>query len=146
MGSILRMRTFPGRFESLVSISDFVTQAAEDAGLDKRAIHAVQLAVDEACSNIIQHAYGGEGRGDIECTCRIDGAGLTVILRDEGCRFDPAAVPEPDASPTLDTCSGGGLGLFFMRQLMDEVHFEFDQGDGNVLTMSKYREGSFADA
>ncbi len=139
------MHTFPGRFDSLVSISDFVTQAAEDAGLGQRAVHAVQLAVDEACSNIIQHAYGGEGHGDIKCTCQIDETGLTVTLRDKGQAFDPTSIPDPDRSPNLDACSGGGLGLFFMRQLMDEVHFDFDHQAGNVLTMTKYKEKSPTD-
>jgi serine/threonine-protein kinase RsbW len=100
------------------------------------------LAVDEACSNVIEHAYGGEGHGDIECTCRVNNDGLTVIIRDYGCPFDPSLVPEPDAYPSLedDTCTGGGLGLYFMRQLMDEVHFEFAPDTGNVVTMVKRKE------
>lgn len=131
--------TFPGRFDSLAAIGDFVTPAAETAGLDARAVRAVQLAVDEACSNIVEHAYGGEGRGDIECTCRVDEEGLTVILRDHGRPFDPRSVPEPNLSPSLDECTGRGLGLYFMRQLMDKVHFECAPDSGNVLTMVKRR-------
>ena len=102
----------------------------------------MQLAVDEACSNIVEHAYGGEGRGDIECTCRVNDEGLTVILQDCGRPFDPSLVPEPNASPNLDdeTCTGGGLGLYFMRQLMDEVRFEFTPDSGNVVTMVKRKE------
>lgn len=134
--------TFPGRFESLAVISEFVTNAARSAGLDACAVDAVQLAVDEACSNIIEHAYGGEGRGDIECTCRVNDDGLTVILRDHGRPFDPSLVPEPDPYPSLDdeTCTGGGLGLYFMRQLMDEVCFDFAPDSGNVVTMVKRKE------
>ena len=133
--------TFPGRFEGLAAISEFVTGAARAAGLDARAIFAVQLAVDEACSNIIDHAYGGEGYGDIECTCRVTDDGLTVILRDHGRSFDPSCVPKPNMCPTLEDedCTGGGLGLHFMHQLMDEVHFEFTPDSGNVLTMVKRR-------
>jgi serine/threonine-protein kinase RsbW len=135
-------RTFPGRFDSLAAISEFVTRAARAAGLDARAVDAVQLAVDEACSNIVEHAYGGEGRGDIECTCRVDSDGLTVVLRDHGRPFDPSSVPEPDLSPSLDdaACTGGGLGLYFVRQLMDQVHFEFTADSGNVLTLVKRKE------
>jgi serine/threonine-protein kinase RsbW len=133
---------FPGRFDSLAAISEFVTRVAEAAGLDVRAVEAVQLAVDEACSNVIEHAYGGEGRGDIECTCRTNDDGLTVILRDQGRPFDPSLVAEPDTSPSLEdeTCTGGGLGLYFMRQLMDTVYFEFAPDSGNVLTMTKRKE------
>ena len=132
--------TFPGRFDSLAPISEFITQAAKAAGLDARAVHEVQMAVDEACSNIIEHAYGGEGRGTIKCTCRISDDGLTVILRDHGCLFDPASVPEPNLHANIKDRNGGGLGLYFMRQLMDKVHFEFTPDSGNTLTMVKRRE------
>jgi len=132
--------TFPGRFESLAAIGEFVTRAAEAAGLDARDVYAVQLAVDEACSNVIEHAYGDEGCGDIECTCRICEDGLTVMLRDHGRPFDPTSVPEPDLHASLAHHPGRGLGLYFMRKLMDEVRFEFTPDAGNVLTMVKRRE------
>lgn len=133
-------RTFPGRFDSLAAIGEFVIHAAEAAGLDPQAVYMVEMAVDEACSNIIEHAYGGEGRGTIDCTCRVTDDGLTVILRDYGRRFDPESVPEPDIHASLEERTGSGLGLYFMRQLMDDVNFEFTPDAGNVLTMVKRRE------
>ena len=132
----------PGYFENLSQIGAFVVQAANLAGLDDQAVYAVEMAVDEACTNIIEHAYGGEGRGDIECTCRINNNGLTVTLRDYGCPFDPTSVPEPDLYANLDNRKEGGLGLYFIRQLMDEVRFEFTPDTGNVLTMVKHRENT----
>jgi serine/threonine-protein kinase RsbW len=133
---------FPGRFDSLVKISAFVARAARVAGLGPSAAYAVQMAVDEACTNIIEHAYGGEGLGDIECTCRVDSYGLTLALRDHGHPFDPSRVPEPDINASLEQRREGGLGLYLMRKLMDEVHFEFDPDCGNVLTMVKRKETS----
>ncbi len=132
--------TFPGRFESLVRISDFVARVAQAAGLDTRAVYDVQMAVDEACANIIEHAYGGEDRGDIECTCCADKEGLTVTLRDHGHPFDPASVPEPNLHASLEERKEGGLGLYFIRRLMDEAHFEFTPDSGNILTMIKRKE------
>lgn len=132
--------TFPGRFDSLAAISEFVSRAAEAAGLDERAVYAVQMATDEACSNIIKHAYGGEGRGVIECTCRVDDDRLIVMLRDHGRPFDPASVPEPDLNSDLEDRDICGLGLYFVHKLMDEVCFEFTPGSGNLLTMVKRRE------
>lgn len=132
--------TFPGRFDSLAAIGKFVTRAAEAAGLDERAIYEAQLAVDEASSNIIEHAYGGEENGDIECTCRIGDGELTVILRDHGRPFDPACVPEPDLKVPLDERGTGGLGVHFMRQLMDEIRFECASDSGNLLTMVKRKK------
>lgn len=138
--NVSQTRTFPGQFDSLAVIGEFVTLAAEDAGLNERAAYAVQMAVDEACSNIIEHAYGGEGRGVIECTCRIDDDGLTIVLRDYGCFFDPTRVPDPNLQAGLEDRSNGGLGLYFMRRLMDEVHFESTPDSGNMLTMIKRKE------
>jgi serine/threonine-protein kinase RsbW len=136
-------RTFPGRFGSLATISEFVAAAAQNAGLNEHAIYAVQMAVDEACTNIIEHAYGGEGRGDIECTCRIDDSGLTVILRDHGHHFDPSCVPEPDLGVCLEDRDVGGLGLHFIRKLMDEARFEVAPDSSNVLTLVKHREMAY---
>ncbi len=131
---------FPGRFESLAEIVKFVARAARSAGLGPTAVYAVEMAVDEAFTNIIEHAYGGEGRGDIECTCRVNTHGLTVMLRDYGCPFDPSSVPEPDINAGLEEREAGGLGLFLIHKLMDEVHFEFTPDSGNFLTMVKRKE------
>jgi len=132
--------TFPARFDSLAAIGELATHAAEAVGFDARAVYAVQLAVEEACANIIEHAYGGEGRGDIECTCIVNNNGLTVILRDYGRPFDPTSVPDPDLCASLEDREVGGLGLYCIRQLMDKVRFEFTPDSGNVLTMVKRKE------
>jgi serine/threonine-protein kinase RsbW len=134
-----RSSRFPGEFESLPAICDFASGAAEAAGLNEDAVYEVQLAVDEACANIIEHAYGGEGNGEIECSCRIDPDKLTMVLRDHGRPFDPDSVPEPDTSSDIEERKARGLGLYLLRKLMDEVRFEFTES-GNVLTLVKRKE------
>ncbi len=124
------------------AISEFVGLAAEAAGLNEGAVYAVQMAVDEACTNIIEHAYGGEGRGDIEITWRISADRLTVILQDCGRPFDPTGVSPPDIRASLEDSNARGLGLYLMRRLMDKVNFEFTRGSGNVLTMVKLKEAA----
>lgn len=131
--------TFPGRFESLPAIADFVRLAAQEAGLSSFQVYAVETAVDEACANIIEHAYGGENNGEIECSCLINDQGLTIVLRDSGHPFNPQSVKKPDLNSPLQERSDHGLGLYFMRQWMDEVDFEFKPGS-NTLTMSKHKE------
>ncbi len=130
---------FAAQLESLSAINDFVTRAAEEAGLDDRAVYAVQMAVEEASANIIQHAYGGEAPAgaEIEFTCVVHQEELTLILKDEGRSFDPATVPDPDLCSPVEERQAGGLGVFFIRQLMDEVRFECEAGTTNVLTMIK---------
>ena len=132
--------TVPAQFESLTEIDEFVAHAAKVAGLDARAVYAVQLAVDEACSNIIEHAYGGAGQRPISCTCQITHDGLTVILHDHGEPFDPLSVPTPDLHAGLEQRNTGGLGMYFIRELMDVVRFESAPGIGNTLTLIKRRE------
>jgi anti-sigma regulatory factor (Ser/Thr protein kinase) len=140
-----RTATYIARFESLSDLRDFAAQAALDCGLTESAVYSVQMAVDEAFTNIIEHAFGGECQEEIECTCQIEAVGLRITLRDCGKPFNPLAVPEPDLTTDIEERQVGGLGLYFMRQLMDEVHFTFRPGENdqtgcNILTMVKYKE------
>ena len=128
---------FSGRFESLAGIRKFVSEAASNAGFDDKDIYAVELAVDEACANIIEHAYGGEGKGEIICTCNDINIGLEIILRDDGKRFDPEGVSPPDFSVELDKLEPRGAGLFLIRNMMDDVDFKFSKETGNELRMVK---------
>ncbi|MGC8878334.1 MAG: ATP-binding protein [Anaerolineae bacterium] len=135
-----RAAVFPARCESLAAIIAFVTEAAHQAGLDTDAIRAVQLAVDEACMNIIEHAYQGTASGSIACSCAVDARGLSITLIDHGIPFDLDRVPQPCLSADLEERSGRGLGVYMMCRLMDEVRHEFSPQSGNILTMVKYRE------
>jgi serine/threonine-protein kinase RsbW len=131
--------TFPGRFESLAKISEFVAESARKAGLDETAVYSVQLAVDEACSNIIEHAYGGEDLGEIQCTCEITDEGLRIILQDRGVSFNPKKVPKPDLKAPLEDVKSRGAGLFLIRKVMDQVNYEFSKEKGNKLVLVKLK-------
>ena len=133
----MRTAIFPAKFDQLDPIRGFASQAARDAGMDDSDTYAIELAVDEACTNIIEHAYQGENRGDIECTCESNDVCLTVVIRDHGKPFDPSTVLAPDLNANIDNRTVGGLGVFLMKKLMDEVHFEPLGESGNVLTMVK---------
>jgi serine/threonine-protein kinase RsbW len=129
--------TFPGRYENLEKICDLVSDEAILAGFDDSAVYAIQTAVDEACSNIIEHAYQGEDRGTIEITVNTEADCLTIRLIDTGKPFDPTKIPEPDINASLEERDNHGLGLFFMNKLMDDISFEFSKETGNILTMVK---------
>ena len=132
--------TVPGRLENLATICEFVGQAAQQAGASKRAIFDIKLAVDKACTNIIEHAYGGDG-GEICLRCECDGDNFEVVIQDHGRPFDPQAVPKPDVQAELDRRQEGGLGLHFMRCLMDEVHFRFDHQRNELRMVKHLQEG-----
>lgn len=138
----MQTAVFPGNYNSLEKIGKFIEQAAVTAGLDESASYAIQLAVDEACSNIIEHAYGGEGLGEIECTVQQQADGLMVTLCDRGQPFDPDRVPPPDLSAPLEELKARGLGLYWMRKLVDEVHFQFRADATNVLTLFKRKHNN----
>jgi anti-sigma regulatory factor (Ser/Thr protein kinase) len=118
----------------LGTICTFVTEIGRELGLDERSISELHLAVDEACTNVIQHAYHGRG-GQIEVTVEPMEGDLQVVIRDWGQAFDPQAVPTPDPTVPLEQRPLGGLGLFLMRRVMDRIEFQFDPSNGNTLTM-----------
>lgn len=116
-------RTFPAQYESLQGIREFVAQQAREYGFNSNEVYSIQIAVDEAFSNIIEHAYGGECTKDIECACTAAGNEFTVTMIDTGISFDPTEIPEPDTSTLLEERDIGGLGVHFMRKYMDEMQF-----------------------
>jgi serine/threonine-protein kinase RsbW len=131
-------RSFPGSFESLASIGTFVRKIARDAGFENFEVYSIEMAVDEACSNIIEHGYQGEGKGKIQCTCSATEAGLTIELKDRGKFFDSSITSRPNLSKNIDEREAHGLGLYFIQQWMDEVSFR-SVGSENILTMVKRR-------
>ncbi|MCU0490835.1 MAG: anti-sigma factor antagonist [Chloroflexaceae bacterium] len=130
--------TLTADLDALGQISAFITDAAELSGLDERATWQVQLAVDEAATNIIQHAYEPERPGDLTVAWECDDKRFCVTLRDQGRQFNPEAVPTPDITSSLEERQVGGLGIYLITRLMDEVRFAFDPREGNLLTMVKY--------
>jgi serine/threonine-protein kinase RsbW len=139
---VVQMRTaiFPAQFDQLEPIRQFTGQAAKDFGMTEAEVYAIQFAVDEACTNVIEHAYRGIEGGDIECTCDSDGDKMTILLRDHGRPFDPSTVPVPDLKANLKKRRVGGLGVYLMRWYMDEVHYEQLGESGNLVTLVKRRK------
>jgi serine/threonine-protein kinase RsbW len=129
----------PGRYDRLEQIAKFVARAGEAAGLDEAAICRCQLAVDEACTNIIEHGYQGEDRGSIEIHCQAADGELVITIADHARPFDSGQVPAPELGRSLEELQIGGLGIYFMRQVMDDVVFSRTNGT-NRLTLVKRRE------
>jgi len=135
----------PGRYKEIKRICEFVAAGAAKAGFDDTTIFHLELCCDEASTNIIEHAYGKEGAGNIAISYTVSNDEFTIVLRDNGQAFDPGNVPPPPAvnSETLspDELAGqmrvGGLGLHFIRNLMDRVTYTADRRGGNQLVMVK---------
>jgi serine/threonine-protein kinase RsbW len=132
-------KTFPAKFDYLDEIREIVAQVARKGGFTDKEIYSLQLAADEAATNIIEHAYEGISDADFDVTCDLYGDTLTITMRDTGIPFDPSKVKQPNLKADLSERQIGGLGLYLMRKLMDEVHYKSDPRTGNVLTMIKRR-------
>lgn len=133
------MRTvqFPAKFEFLDEIREFVGQIARENGFGDKDVYNIQLATDEAASNVIEHAYVGRTDGVLDLSCGMNKQGLVIALVDHGAPFDPSEVPLPDLQADLSDRKIGGLGIFLMRKLMDEVHYQSNADKSNALTMLK---------
>lgn len=128
---------FDAKFEFLDEIREFVGTIARANGFSEKDVYNIQLAADEAASNIIEHAYEGVSDGVLEISCNAKGDTLTITLVDHGESFDPSDVPAPDLTADLSERKIGGLGIYLMRKLMDEVHYQPNADKSNTLTMIK---------
>lgn len=130
---------FPARFEYLDEIRDAVAEVARTGGFSEKTIYSLQLAADEAASNIIEHAYEGISDASLFMTCDMRGSEIVITMRDQGKTFNPTKVKEPNLKADLSERQIGGLGVYLMRKLMDSVHYESSKS-GNLLTMTKRKE------
>lgn len=129
--------TVTSELDKLEAIARFVAQAAGDMGMDEDQIYAMQLAVDEACTNVMDYAYQGKAGQPVTIECREADGKCVVTIRDRGRSFDPACIPAPNLKAPAARRQVGGLGIYLMRKLMDEVRFRFDKATGNELTLIK---------
>ncbi|MHB9033117.1 MAG: ATP-binding protein [Anaerolineae bacterium] len=123
---------------NLAQIADFVALEAAQLGLNEDQVFNIQMAVDEACTNSMEHAYDGDVTGEVTVCCYKEDNDLVIRVSDLGKPFDPSSVPEPDITLPLEERSIGGLGLYLMRKLMDSVEFRAQAVQGNEVTMRKH--------
>jgi anti-sigma regulatory factor (Ser/Thr protein kinase) len=124
-----------GTIAELPRILEFVEHVCEETDIDPAATFDLKLAVEEACTNVIEHAYSRKG-GELTVCFDVCGPDASITVTDHGRPFAPDEVALPDLSLPLEERPVGGLGLFLMQQLMDDVRFEFS-ADGNRLSMVK---------
>ena len=129
---------FPAKPSTLIEISNFVRDYAEKLSFSHRQIYEIDLAVDEAVSNIIEHSYKNLPRGDVRFKISHTDEAMTIVLADDGIAVDFSKVPQPDLTSPLSERSERGLGVFLIHQMMDEVYYEPNYGEGNQLTMIKH--------
>ena len=124
--------------DNLSSIREFTKSAAEKCGFSEEIIGKIILAVDEACTNIIKHAYKFSPDGDILIKVLFEDSKFTISITDEGTHFDPAKIPEPNVKDYYNQRRVGGLGMYLMKKMMDEVKYHTSTGNKNQVVLIKY--------
>lgn len=139
MASIERQFTLqvPSSTENLALIREFVVTVGGQAGLAEGELPKLELAVDEACANVIEHAYGYDVSKVVTIRVTFDEAVLRISVIDEGRGFDPNQVPQADLDKLVHERKSGGLGIRLIRTLMDEVEYQIVPGQKNELHMTK---------
>lgn len=122
----------------LLAVRDFITRMARHGGLSPEDVHKIALAIDEAVTNIMEHGYNRDEKGTIEIEAEWDKDRFQIVIRDSARVFNPESVPSPDMEEHLKAGRKKGLGLFLMRQIMDEVRYRYKDGVQNELTMVKF--------
>jgi anti-sigma regulatory factor (Ser/Thr protein kinase) len=131
--------THAAELESLQKFRDFITACCAQHDIPSETVLELKLAMDEACTNVIEHGYKGMDPGSIILSFRIQPDRIMVQITDFGHVFEPEAAPKPDVEAALEDRELGGLGLFLIYQTMDNIDYHASE-DGNKLTFTKFIE------
>ena len=121
--------------ESVPLAIDCVGECASTMGFSDREVLRIQVAVDEACANVIKHAYNYDENKKIDITVETNSSKLTITISEQGRGFDPGKLESPEQR--LQKHARGGLGIALIKKVMDEVSFDLHPGSNHVK-MVKY--------
>lgn len=127
----------PSSVDNLSMVRIFIRTIGEQAGFEKSDITKLAMAVDEACTNIIEHAYGYNATKEVTVRAIFDDEQLRIEVIDTGCGFDPTTVEPETLKELVSKRKSGGLGIRLIRSLVDEVDYEFSPGHKNELRLTK---------
>ena len=122
---------------ALVELRDFVESAAIHSGLNNELVFAFKLSVDELCTNIVQYGYEGREPGMLSLSFDVDADRARLVIRDDGKYFPPEQAQSPDVEAGWDDREIGGLGLFFVKELMDNVTYNRNEENVNQFVLEK---------
>ncbi len=125
----------PANLENLPKLIESVSRCVKKQGFNPGKVTEIEIALEEALVNIISHAYQNN-IGDIKITCFLDdNKRFTIAIEDTGAHFDVLSVDQPNLTSKISERKIGGLGIFFIRKLMDGVLYQ-RKGNKNILTLT----------
>lgn len=135
--TVEREITNEASLDNLAAFRSFVEECSRDSNLSVSLTYDLVLAVDEVCTNIITHGYEGTTPGPVTVKFHSDKDKVTITISDKGTRFHPGEAPVPDLEADWLERPIGGLGLFLMGEVADEIKYETDAEKVNHLTVIK---------
>lgn len=130
----------PGEWASIATLLSFCDHLEGSLPLTATQQYLLRLVIEEIATNIVKYSYNETNRDVIQLSCRHQDNHLHITIRDRGAPFDPRDHPDPQdiAVASLDERNVGGLGLFFVRELSDELAYHHDRATGwNELKVRK---------
>ena len=126
---------------ALWRVRELVKHGVERGGFPAQYLNRLQIAVDEAVTNIVEHGYPDQppGAATIELLLTVDRDAFRVDIQDHGQTFDPGELGDIDIRRHVEAGSRGGLGVFLMRKIMDLIEYHAETGEKNRLVLVKYR-------
>lgn len=121
----------------LATVRNFAAQMVALSKLPRSDENKIVLAVDEAVTNVIEHGYEPNQVGPVEVEIEFDDEKFIIYIRDQAKMYDPNTKTDPDIMEHLKAGKKKGLGIFLIRQIMDEVQYRFKGGVQNELKMVK---------
>jgi serine/threonine-protein kinase RsbW len=122
--------------ENISHVRNFVAQCAEACGCGPEVTDQIRLAVDEAFTNVVKHAYQFNDAMEVDIRVEFDATSFKVILSDQGIRFHPGVVRDPNVEERIRQRKRGGVGVYLIHKLMDDVQY-LRQGNHNEIVMTK---------
>ncbi|MBP5504803.1 MAG: SpoIIE family protein phosphatase [Bacteroidales bacterium] len=128
--------TLDNEVSQISRLASFMDDVCENTGLDSGVAMNLNLAIEEAVTNVVLYAYPKGTHGTVDITAVKNDGSLEFTITDGGVPFDPTAAPEPDISASVEDRPIGGLGIHLVRTIMDKVSYEYKDGK-NILTLIK---------
>jgi serine phosphatase RsbU (regulator of sigma subunit)/anti-sigma regulatory factor (Ser/Thr protein kinase) len=129
----------PAQMSYMGQVRDFIEHIGTKYKYSDKIINSYKLVIEEACTNIIRHGYRDIKGGEISIKAIVRQQSLTIVIIDQGISYDPRQAQTPDLEKYIQIGKKGGLGIFMMRKLMDDVQYNITSR-GNELRLTKQRE------
>ena len=135
-----RWLRIPGVLANVATACDFVVEIAEEAGLDERGIYHCRLAIEEACTNVIEHGYQFNGASKvIDIVCQTFNDHITITIMDDGPPYNPLSKSDPDPQTPLWERTEGGWGVAFIKKVMDKVDYSYKDKRNHLILSKRIR-------